>query len=288
MKEGEKIKIFNGKKVRTHWDNKQEKWFFSVIDVVGILTDSVNPRDYWYKLKIRELESSGIELSTKCRQLKLKSSDGKGYLTDCADKEVLFRIIQSIPSKKAEPFKLWLARVGSERIDEIENPGLAQERMKQIYEKKGYSKEWIDKRLRGIAVRQTLTDEWKKRGVEESSDFTILTDEISNATFGKTVQEYKKLKKLNSENLIDHMTDIELIFSMLGEESTTEIERVQNSKRFKEHLRISKRGGEIARTALKELEQETGEEIVTEENYLDEPKVIKRKKRNKLLEIQNV
>jgi hypothetical protein len=216
----------------------------------------------------------------------LTSSDGKEYLTDCADKEALFRIIQSIPSKKAEPFKLWLARVGSERIDEIESPELAQERMKQLYEKKGYSKEWIDKRLRGIAVRQTLTDEWKKRGVEEPIEFAILTNEISRATFGKSIEEYKKFKKLRNENLRDHMTDIELIFNMLGEASTTEIEKAQNPLELDEHLRVSKRGGEIARNALRELEEETEEQVISDENYLEEPEKIKRKKRKKLLDVQ--
>ena len=260
------IVVFNNKKIRRKLVNGE--WFYSVIDVVGILSESQNPRDYWYKLKIREKDSSGIELSTFCLQLKLEAEDGKLRETDCANKEAIFRIIQSIPSKKAEPFKLWLARVGSERIDEIENPELAQERMKSIYEKKGYSKEWIDKRLRGIAVRQDLTDEWKKRGIQEQMDFAILTNEISKATFGKTIEEYKKLKKLNKENLRDHMTDLELIFNMLGEASTAEIERKQNPQKFNEHILVSRKGGEIAKNAREELEIETGESIISEENYL--------------------
>ena len=273
------IVVFNNKKIRRKLVNGE--WFYSVIDVVGILSESQNPRDYWYKLKIREKDSSGIELSTFCLQLKLEAEDGKLRETDCANKEAIFRIIQSIPSKKAEPFKLWLARVGSERIDEIENPELAQERMKSIYEKKGYSKEWIDKRLRGIAVRQDLTDEWKKRGIQEQMDFAILTNEISKATFGKTIEEYKKLKKLNKENLRDHMTDLELIFNTLGEASTAEIERKQNPQKFNEHILVSRKGGEIAKNAREELEIETGESIISEENYLIEEEKIKREKRKK-------
>jgi DNA-damage-inducible protein D len=273
------IAIFNKNIVRKTWF--AERWWFVVEDVVAILTDSKNPKEYASKLKQRdEFLSKGW--GQIVRTLPIATSGGKQEM-NCSDTEGIFRIIQSIPSKKAEPFKRWLAKVGYERVQEIENPELAQERMKEIYEKKGYSREWIDKRLRGIAVRQTLTDEWKKRGVEESIEFAILTDEISKATFGKNVKEYKKLKKLNSENLRDHMTDIELIFSMLGEASTTEIERVQNPEKFHEHLRASRRGGEIARTALKELEEETGEEIVSEENYLDEPEVIKRKKKKKII-----
>ena len=204
------IAIFKGKAIRRKFVN--DKWFFSVIDVVGVLTESEDPNDYWYRLKKRELESSEIELSTFCRQLKLKSGDGKEYLTDCADTEGIFRIIQSVPSKKAEPFKRWLAKIGYERVQEIENPELAQERMKQLYEQKGYSKDWIEKRLRGIAIRQELTDEWKNRGIKEEIEFAILTNEISQATFGKTIEEYKKLKKLDRENLRDHMDDLELIF----------------------------------------------------------------------------
>jgi len=281
------IIVFNNKKIRRKLVNNE--WFYSVVDIVGVLTESDNPRNYWSMLKSREKESSGIELSTNCVQLKLKSADGKEYETDCANKETIFRIIQSIPSKKAEPFKRWLAKVGSERIDEIENPELAQERMKLIYEKKGYSKEWIDKRLRGIAVRQNLTDEWKKRGVEEQIDFAILTNEISKATFGKSVEEYKKFKNLKDENLRDHMTDLELIFNMLGEASTSEIERVQDPQKFEEHILVSRKGGEIAKNAREELEQETGESVISDENYLTEEEKIARKKRKLkkvILEVQ--
>ena len=194
--------VFQNKKIRRVWH--KEEWYFSVVDIVAALTDSVDAKDYWYRLKKRESESSGIELSTNCRQLKLVAEDGKLRETDCVNTKNAFRVIQSIPSKKAEPFKMWLAKVGYERVQEIENPELAQERMKQIYEQKGYSREWIDKRLRGIVVRQELTDEWKQRGVEENIEFAILTNEISKATFGKTVEEYKKHKSLSKENLRDH------------------------------------------------------------------------------------
>ena len=279
------IAIFNGKSIRRKLIG--DKWFFSVVDIIEVLTESENPRNYWSMLKIREKESSEIELSTNCVQLKLMSSDGKEYETDCADTEGIFRIIQSIPSKKAEPFKRWLAKVGYERIQEIENPELAQERMKKIYELKGYSKDWVDKRLRGIAVRQDLTDEWKKRGVEEDIEFAILTNEISKAAFGKTVEEYKKFKNISKENLRDHMTDLELIFSMLGEASTAEIERAQNPEEFDEHLKISKKGGTIAKNARLELENETGEDVVISENYLTQTEKEAKEKRKKKKLIQN-
>jgi len=278
------IAIFGGKAIRRKLVN--DKWFFSVVDVIRALTDSENPRNYWNMLKIREKESSETELYTFCVQLKLTAEDNKERETDCADTEGILRIIQSIPSKKAEPFKRWLAKVGYERIQEIENPELAQERMKSIYEKKGYSKEWIDKRLRGIAVRQDLTDEWKKRGIKENIEFAILTNEISKATFGKTIDEYKKFKRLKSENLRDHMTDLELIFNMLGEASTAEIERKQNPQEFNEHIAVSRRGGEIAKIAREELEKETDESIISDENYLTEQeKLIRQKKKKKVLRI---
>ncbi len=215
MDKNQALVVFQDQKIRRMWFN--DEWWFSVVDVIRALTESVDAKDYWYRLKQREKESSGIELSTFCRQLKLLADDNKLRETDCANTEALFRIIQSIPSQKAEPFKLWLAKAGYERVQEIENPELAQERMKEIYEQKGYSKSWIDKRLRGIAVRQDLTDEWKKRGIESKEDFSILTAEISKASFGMTPSEYKKLKRLKHENLRDHMTDLELIFNMLGE-----------------------------------------------------------------------
>jgi hypothetical protein len=276
------IAIFKGKAIRRKLI--EDKWFFSVVDVVRVLTDSEDANDYWYRLKKREQESSEIELSTFCRELKLIAEDGKLRETDCADTEGIFRIIQSIPSKKAEPFKRWLARVGYERVQEIENPELAQERMKKLYELKGYSKGWIDKRLRGIAIRQNLTEEWKKRGVEEDTDFAILTAEISKATFGMTPTEYKRFKGLNRENLRDHMTDVELIFNMLGEASTSEIEKAKNPSNFEEHLEVSNKGGNIARNARLELEEETGESIISDENYLDEPEKIKKKKKKLLVQ----
>ncbi len=277
--EDKKLIVFGNEEIRRVWH--EDEWFYSIVDIVAILTDSSIPKRYWSDLKIR-LKQEGSELYDKIVQLKLKSKDNKEYETDCANKETIFRIIQSIPSKKAEPFKLWLARVGSERIEEIENPELAQARMKEIYEMKGYSKDWIDKRLRGIAVRQDLTDEWKKRGVEEQSDFAILTAEISKASFGMTPKEYRELKGLDNENLRDHMTDLELIFSMLGEASTTEIERTQEPEEFEEHIEVSRKGGDIARNAREELEEETGEGVVSDENYLgNDEKKIREKKRKK-------
>ena len=228
--------VFQDKKIRRTWHN--EEWYFSVVDIVQALTDSPSPRQYWGVLKGRE-----PQLLTICLRLKLPAEDRKLRATDCVNTKTAFRIIQSLPSKKAEPFKLRLAQVGYERVKEIENPELAQERMKELYEQKGYSKTWIDKRLRGIAVRQDLTDEWQKRGVHMQEEFSILTAEISKASFGMTPSEYKKLKGLKKENLRDHMTDLELIFSMLGEASTTEIERTNNPKIFKEHKKASKEDG---------------------------------------------
>lgn len=274
MEEENALVVFQDKKIRrVFYDNE---WYFSVVDVVRALTDSTDPKDYWYRLKKREAEASGIELSTFCRQLKLASLDGKYYETDCASTKSLFRIIQSIPSRKAEPFKLWLAKVGYERVQEIENPELSQERMKEIYEQKGYSKSWIDRRLRGIAVRQGLADEWKKRGLNKQEDFSILTAEISKAAFGMTPSEYKKLKRLDKENLRDHMTDLELIFTMLGEASTTEIEKSKDPKTFLQHKKASREGGTISKNARLGLERKTKRKIITKENYLDKPESQKR------------
>lgn len=277
MDDKNKLVVFQDKKIRRIWHN--EEWYFSVIDVVEVLTDSDNPRNYWSMLKKRELEA-GIELSTNCVQLKLPSSDGKSYLTDCANTKSLFRIIQSIPSKKAEPFKLWLAQVGYERIEEIENPELGQDRIKEYYELKGYPKEWIDKRLRGIAVRQELTDEWKNRDIKSEKEFAILTNEISKATFGKTVGEYKEFKQLQkkNQNLRDHMTDLELIFTMLGEASTTAITREENSQGFDECKTSANKGGSIAKRARKDLEKNLGKSIVSKDNFL--PKKKEKKKLN--------
>jgi DNA-damage-inducible protein D len=263
-----KIVVFESKKIRRIWQN--EEWFFSVVDVVEALTDSINPRDYWYKMKIREKDTAQIELSTICRQLKLESPDGKKYATDCANTEGIFRIIQSIPSTKAEPFKRWFAKVGYERVQEIENPEIAQERMKELYELKGYPKDWIDKRLRGIAIRQNLTDEWKERGIQSENDFAILTAEISKATFGLTPSEYKNVKGLTrkAQNLRDHMTDLELIFTMLGERVTTEISQAEKPETFIKSKHVAKRGGSVAGTARKQTEKELGRSVVSAQNYL--------------------
>ena len=250
------------------------------MDVVEALTDSPNPRNYWSMLKVREQEA-GVELYTNCVQLKLVAEDGKLRETDCANTKNMFRIIQSISSPKAEPFKQWLAKVGYERVQEIENPELAQERMKQLYEQKGYSKEWIDKRLRGIAIRQELTDEWKNRGAAENRDFAILTNEISFATFGKTVEDYKKFKGLEKENLRDHMNDLELIFNMLGEGVTTEITRSKEAEGFEQLQGAARQGGEVAGNARKEAEKKIGKSIMRSENYLQEPEKEKRKRLSK-------
>ncbi|KAF5421316.1 MAG: BRO family, N-terminal domain [Candidatus Methanocomedens sp.] len=263
--------VFQDKKIRRVWHN--EEWFFSVVDIAAVLTgqgDAQKARKYWNKLSQR-LREEGSEVVTNCHRLKLPAEDGKLRKTDCANTKTILRIIQSIPSPKAEPFKRWLAHVGFERIKEIEDPELAQERMKEIYEQKGYSKSWIDKRLRGIAVRQDLTDEWQKRGINEHIEFAILTAEISKASFGLMPSEYKKLKGLKNENLRDHMTDLELIFSMLGEASTSEIERTRNPETFNEHKKASKDGGTIAKNARLELEQKTNQNVITGENYLKEP-----------------
>ena len=270
MDEKNALVVFQDKKIRRIWHN--DEWHFSVVDVVEALTDSPSPRQYWGVLKGRE-----AQLLTICLQLKLQSSDGKYYSTDCANTKNMFRIIQSIPSPKAEPFKQWLAQVGYERVQEIENPELAQARMKEIYKAKGYSDDWIEKRVRGIAIRHELTDEWKKREVKEDKEYAILTNEISKATFGKTVEEYKHLKNLNKENLRDHMDDLELIFSMLGERATTEITRTKNAQGFAENKGAAIRGGKIAGDARKKLEIETGNKVVNKENYLIETEKEKRK-----------
>lgn len=262
------IKLFHDKKIRSLWNEEEEQWYFSVVDVVEALTDSPNPRQYWRKIKDRDL--SEFQSYPFWVQLKLTSKDGKRYFTDCADVKGIFRIIQSIPSPKAEPFKLWLSQVGYERLQEIENPELAQERMKELYEKKGYPKDWIDKRLRGIAIRQNLTDEWKRRGITTEQDFAILTAEISKATFGMTPSEYKNFKGLTkkNQNLRDHMDDLELIFTMLGERVTTEISQKEEPETFAESKKIAKRGGKVAGVARKETEKELGRSVSTPNNFL--------------------
>ncbi|MEI8103286.1 MAG: Bro-N domain-containing protein [Candidatus Moraniibacteriota bacterium] len=256
--------VFESKKIRRVWHDG--RWFFSVVDIVEVLTESRAPRQYWGVLKGRE-----TQLLTICLQLKLESSDGKKYSTDCANTEGMFRIIQSIPSPKAEPFKRWLAKVGYERVQEIENPELAQERMKQLYEQKGYPKDWIDKRLRGIAIRQNLTDEWKDRGIESERDYAILTAEISRATFGMTPSEYRKHKNIPEKspaNLRDNMTDLELIFTMLGERVTTEISQIEKPEAFDENKRVARRGGSVAGNARRETEKEIGRSVISKQNAL--------------------
>lgn len=263
------IKLFEHQQIRAEWDEEAQTWYFAIVDVVRVLTGSPNPRSYWSVLKSR-LKKEGSQLATKCSQLKMKAADGKFYLTDVADTEQLLRLIQSIPSPKAEPFKLWLAQVGYERIQEIENPELAQERMKQLYEQKGYPKDWIDKRLRGIAIRQNLTDEWKERGITAELDFSILTAEIARATFGVTPSEHRELKGLarKSDHLRDHMTDFELIFTMLGEKVTTEISQTEKPDTFQKSRKVARRGGSVAGTARRETEKELGRSIVSKQNYL--------------------
>jgi len=274
--ENTKIALFKGKTIRRII--YQDEWWFSVIDVCEALTDSVNPRDYWFKMKIRVKTEDGLELSTICRQLKLESLDGKKYATDCANTEGIFRIIQSIPSPKAEPFKRWLAKVGYERVQEIENPEIATKRTRLLYKLKGYSDDWIEKRMRGISIREELTDEWQKRGAREQRDYEILTAEISQATFGITPSEYMKVKGLKRENLRDHMNDLELIFTMLGERATTEIHRTEDSKGVVKLQKDAKAGGDIAGGARKRLEKRLRKSIVSKENYLMEPESRKKLK----------
>jgi DNA-damage-inducible protein D len=268
MDRDSRIVVFQSRKIRRTWH--LDEWWFSVIDICGALTDSRDPGAYWRKLKQR-LKNEGSETVTICHGLKLPAFDGKMRKTDCANTEGALRVIQSIPSPKAEPFKRWLAKVGYERVQEIENPELAQERMKSLYEQKGYSKDWIDKRLRGLAIRQNLTDEWKERGIETSKDYAILTAEISKATFGMSPSEYKKYKNIPTKskaNLRDNMTDLELIFTMLGEKVTTEISRQEKPETFIKNRQVAKRGGNVAGNAREDTEKELGRSVISNENYL--------------------
>ena len=259
------IKLFNDKQIRTHWDDEQEKWFFSIVDVVGTLSESVAPQSYWRKLKQR-LKEEGNETVTNCHALKMTAADGKMRLTDVADTEQLFRLIQSVPSPKAEPFKIWLARVGSERVDEIEDPEIGIERLMETYLRKGYSKDWINQRLKSIEVRKELTDEWEKRGVQKGQEFAILTDEITKAWSGYSTKQYKNLKDLKKENLRDHMTNLELVLNMLAEATTSEISKEKNPKSFNDSKRIANQGGTIAGNTRREIEEKTGKKIVTSKN----------------------
>ncbi len=262
MKKDNDIKIFEEKKVRTLWDAEQEKWYLSIVDVVAVLTDSIDPNAYWRKLKQR-LKEEGNETVTNCHGLKMLAPDGKMRMTDVADTEQLFRLIQSIPSPKAEPFKLWLAQVASERLDEMQDPELSIDRALEQYMKLGYSENWINQRLKSIEIRKELTDEWKKRGLKEGVQFATLTDIITKAWADKTTKEYKVLKGLKKENLRDNMTNTELILNMLAEASTKDISEAVNPKDFEESKKVAKQGGNVAKVARKELEAKTGKKVVT-------------------------
>jgi hypothetical protein len=266
------IKLFESKQIRSEWNESEQKWYFVITDVIEVLTDSPNPADYLKKMRKRDeqLSQGWGQIVTP---LLIQTAGGKQKL-NCTDTKGLLRIIQSVPSPKAEPFKQWLAQVGSDRLDEIENPELATQRTRELYKLKGYPDDWIEKRVRSIAIREELTEEWKNRGVKEQLEYAILTAEISKATFGLTPSEYKNVKGLKNQNLRDHMTDLELLFSMLGEASTTKVTRAKNSKGFIESKVAARIGGKIAGNALKELEKESGEKVVTSDNFLPESKKI--------------
>lgn len=270
------IKLFESKHIRSVWNEAEQKWYFSVQDIVQILTDTVDVKDYIKKMKKRDT-SLNSNWGTICPLVEMEAADGKKRKIQAADTKGLLRIIQSIPSPKAEPFKLWLAQVGSDRLDEIENPELATQRTRELYKQKGYSEAWIEKRMRSIAIREELTDNWKERGVKEQKEYAILTAEISKATFGVNPKIYKAIKGLKNENLRDHMSDLELIFSMLGEASTTAIVKTKNPIGFVENKKVAKQGGEVAGNARKELEQKTGKKVVSKENYLQLPEKAKRR-----------
>ena len=263
------VKIFEGSQIRSVWDNEREEWYFSVVDVIGSLTESNNPRDYWYRVKKRMSEEERSELSTFCRQLKLKSIDGKSYKTDVADMQGIFRIIQSVPSPKAEPFKMWLAEVGKERIDEIIDPELTIDRALESYARKGYSREWINQRLQAIQVRKELTDTWQDHGVKAGNEYAILTNEISKAWSGMTTREYKDFKGLKKENLRDNMSTTELILNMLAETATKDIAEATNPQGLDENKQVAQDGGSIAGDARKSIEARTGKPVITSKNAID-------------------
>ena len=263
------VKIFEGSQIRSVWDNEREEWYFSVVDVIGSLTESNNPRDYWYRVKKRMSEEERSELSTFCRQLKLKSTDGKSYKTDVADMQGIFRIIQSVPSPKAEPFKMWLAEVGKERIDEIIDPELTIDRALEGYARKGYSREWINQRLQAIQVRKELTDTWQDHGVKAGNEYAILTNEISKAWSGMTTREYKDFKGLKKENLRDNMSTTELILNMLAETATKDIAEATNPQGLDENKQVAQDGGSIAGDARKSIEARTGKPVITSKNAID-------------------
>ena len=270
MGQNDKIQLFEDKRIRTAWDEEKEEWFFSIVDVIAVLTDQPNRRgasNYWAKLKQRLKEEGADQLLTNCQQLKLKSpKDGKRYLSDEADTEQLLRIIQSIPSPKAEPFKMWLAQVGRERIEETIDPELTIERALETYQRKGYSREWINQRLQAIQVRKELTDEWDARGVQQGIEYAILTDEISRAWSGMTTRQYKRLKGLKKENLRDNMTTLELVLNMLAEATTTEISKQKEPETFAENVEIARAGGKVAGDARKAVETQTGVPVITSQN----------------------
>ena len=268
------VKLFEDNKIRSVWDNEKEEWYFSVVDVVGALTDSSNPRDYWYRVKKRMSEEEKSQLSTFCRQLKLKAPDGKMRETDTADMQGIFRIIQSIPSPKAEPFKMWLAEVGKERVDEIIDPELTIDRALETYLKKGYTREWINQRLQAIQVRKELTDAWQDHGVKEGREYAILTNEISKAWSGMTVRQYKDFKKLKKENLRDNMSTLELVLNMLAEATVTELTNTTNPKGLEENKKTARRGGSIAGNTRKEIEKETGKPVINSKNAIDFSRLI--------------
>ena len=263
------IKMFEGSQIRSVWDNEREEWYFSIVDVVGSLTESNNPRDYWYRVKKRMSEEEKSELSTICRQLKLKAPDGKMRLTDVADMQGIFRIIQSVPSPKAEPFKMWLAEVGKERIDEIIDPELTIDRALEGYARKGYSREWINQRLQAIQVRKELTDTWQDHGVKAGNEYAILTNEISKAWSGMTTREYKDFKGLKKENLRDNMSTTELILNMLAETATKDIAEATNPQGLEENKQVAQDGGSIAGDARKSIEDRTGKPVITSKNAID-------------------
>ena len=263
------VKMFEGSQIRSVWDNEREEWYFSVVDVIGSLTESNNPRDYWYRVKKRMSEEERSELSTFCRQLKLKSTDGKSYKTDVADMQGIFRIIQSVPSPKAEPFKMWLAEVGKERIDEIIDPELTIDRALESYARKGYSREWINQRLQAIQVRKELTDTWQDHGVKAGNEYAVLTNEISKAWSGTTTREYKDFKGLKKENLRDNMSTTELILNMLAETAIKDIAEATNPQGLEENKQVAQDGGSIVGDARKSIEDRTGKPVITSKNAID-------------------
>jgi len=262
----EAVAIFEGNKIRRHWDEEKELWYFSVSDVISILTKSIDPVAYWRKLKERLLKEGGNETVTKCHALKMEAPDGKMRFTDAADTETMLRLIQSIPSPNAEPFKLWLARIGYERLEEIADPELAINRALKTYLQKGYSREWINQRLKSIEIRKALTDEWENRGVKTNLEFAILTNEITKAWTSMTTREYKKLKDLKKENLRDNMTNLELVLNMLAETATTEISEKREPKNLDENKSVAREGGSVARNARHEIESKTGKKVITSQN----------------------